>query len=91
MRLDQFFEFLESQSHTLETEDVTRFDVLDYLSMLKVTGRKPATVTAFFTWVVKWEMLDKSPTEHIDAPKVPKERKPFLDEAGFDCGAGAED
>ena len=64
--------------------------VLQHLGSMRERGLKPRSVrtrwqaiTTWLNWCVEWGLIESSPAERIKAPKVPKNRKPFLTEDQF--------
>lgn len=89
-RLDQFARWLQPRPRN-RLQDLTHADMLAYLSHIKAGGKaSPHSVRsrylsmhAFFQWCVDWDYLPANPMERLHTPKVPKVRKPFLQEEGF--------
>ena len=88
--IGQFTRFLEAQGHSMTPGDVTFFDVLAHLEEMKLRGLAVATIHtrrralhAWFAWMVDWEILEVNPVTKVKSPRVPRVRKPFLDETSF--------
>ena len=88
--LRPFIRQLEAQGHSLIAGEVTLFDILGHLESLKVRGCAATTIHtrrsaihAWFAWMVNWEIIPTNPTSKVKPPRLPKVRKPFLDEASF--------
>ena len=70
--------------------DLTAFHVLEHLGSMKERGLKPRSIrtrwqaiTTWLNWCVQWGLIEESPAAKIKAPKVPKNRKPFLTDEQF--------
>ncbi len=81
-------ENIDPDCHTLT--DLSSLHVLQHLGSMKERGLKPRTIrtrwqaiTTWLNWCVEWGLIDASPASNIKAPKVPKNRKPFLTEQQF--------
>ena len=90
IEIDQFVRFLEAQGHSMTPGDVTLFDVLAHLEDMKLRGLAVATIHtrrralhAWFAWMVDWEVLEVNPVTKVRSPRLPRVRKPFLNEPSF--------
>ena len=88
--LRPFIHQLENEGHSLSAGDVSPFDILGHLEVMKGRGCAPATIHtrrralhAWFGWMVDWEVLPANPVTKVKAPRLPKVRKPFLSEEAF--------
>ena len=88
--ISQFIRFLEAREHSMAPGGVTSFDVMGHLEDMKLRGLAVASIHtrrralhAWFAWMVVWEVLEVNPVTRVKAPRLPKVRKPFLDEASF--------
>ena len=88
--IDQFVRFLEAQGHSMTPGGVTLFDVLAHLEDMKLRGLAVATIHtrrralhAWFAWMVEWEILEVNPVTKVRSPRLPRVRKPFLNEPSF--------
>lgn len=87
-----FLRHLEGLEHSMLAHEVTSFDVIAHLDQMKARQLSPATVQtryrairAFFQWATDWDVIPANPVAKIKSPKVPKLRKPFLDQETFQC------
>ena len=81
----------EGLEHKL-THEVTFLDVIAHLDQMKAHHLTPATVQThcrairtLFQWATEWDVIPANAVAKIKSPKVPKLRKPFLDEETFQC------
>ena len=88
--ISQFIRFLEAQEHSVAAVDVTSLDVLSHLEEMKLRGLAVASIHtrrralhAWFAWMVDWDIMAVNPVSKVRAPRLPKIRKPFLDESAF--------
>lgn len=85
--LESFFEFLENKKDcsSLKVSDITRNDVVDYLTFLKKESKAAATIArhiaalkAFFKFLYQEGHLEENITESLQRPKQEKKLPKFL-------------
>ena len=85
-----FLRYLEENDHSMLPGDVTLFDVVGHLEVMKSRGLAAASIHtrrralhAWFAWMVDWELVPANPVSKVRSPRLPKVRKPFLSESDF--------
>ena len=84
----QDLETIDRECQTLN--DLSSLHILQHLGSMRGRGLKPRSIrtrwqaiTTWLNWCVEWSLIESSPAAKIEAPKVPKTRKPFLTEEQF--------
>ena len=85
--LKLFIDYLQTQAHSLELQDLTPYDLMDHLEDLKARDRsarylksRHQHVSTFLLWAegLGYISRDNNPARRVPTPKVPKIRKGFL-------------
>ena len=88
--IGQFLRYLEENDHSMLPGDVTLFDIVGHLEVMKSRGLAAASIHtrrraihAWFAWMVDWELVPANPVSKVRSPRLPRVRKPFLSESDF--------
>ncbi|MFQ6030630.1 MAG: tyrosine-type recombinase/integrase [Dehalococcoidia bacterium] len=85
-----FIRYLEDQGHSLLAHEVTAFDMMGHLEVMRAAGRKPRTIRSrlqavktMFNWAKQWNVVSENPLGNLKPPRVPKRPKPFISATDF--------
>ncbi len=89
--LDQFLQYLLEQFGTLEAEQVTHYHIRSWLAELKedkqtarTINRKLSTLSSYFRYLMKHEVLRSNPVKKLHAMKLPERLPTYVKEQDMD-------
>jgi integrase/recombinase XerC len=89
--LDQFFLFLENEVGRSNIQDISHYDIRDYIAYLldqKLSAvsvnRKLSSIRSLFKYLLKNSEVQSNPAAKVIAPKKPKQLPSFIDESQAD-------